>query len=58
MGGLLSHPADKFDSFNTPFWREYPFSLPCFIAAAFAVFAVSVGFFTLPEVCHIHQITS
>ena len=50
LGGLLSHPEKHFEAFNTPFWNEYPFALPCFIASAFALFAVVFAYFTIEEV--------
>lgn len=50
MGGLLSYPAKDFKIFDTPFWREYPFSLPCFVAALLAVIGVVFAFFFAEEV--------
>lgn len=49
IGGLLAHPERRSEMFDTPFWREYPFSLPCFVAAGAAGLFVIVGFFTLEE---------
>lgn len=50
LGGLLAHPERNFSLFRTKFWIEYPFVLPCFVAAGFAVFVVILGFFFLEEV--------
>ena len=50
LGGLLSHPARTMPFFNSPFWREYPFALPCFAASAFAFFATILAVLALPEV--------
>ncbi|KAG8688077.1 hypothetical protein FRC11_006107 [Ceratobasidium sp. 423] len=30
LGGLLAHPERRWKAFQTPFWNEYPFILPCF----------------------------
>ena len=51
LGGLLAHPARNFTLFQTPFWYEYPFALPCFVASVFAACFVIMGYFALPEVC-------
>ena len=51
LGGLLAHPARNFTLFQTPFWYEYPFALPCFVASVFAGCFVIMGYFALPEVC-------
>ncbi|KAG8742993.1 hypothetical protein FRC10_000563 [Ceratobasidium sp. 414] len=45
LGGLLAHPERRWKSFDTPFWREYPFLLPCLVGAVFAI--ISVGFGTV-----------
>ncbi|KAF8585705.1 MFS general substrate transporter [Ramaria rubella] len=49
LGGFLAHPARTFSFFQTKFWYEYPFALPCFFASAFAFFSVIIGCFTLQE---------
>ncbi|CAE6445274.1 unnamed protein product [Rhizoctonia solani] len=37
LGGTLSHPAKLLPSiFDTPFWNEYPYFLPCLIAAIYS----------------------
>ncbi|QRV91521.1 major facilitator superfamily transporter [Ceratobasidium sp. AG-Ba] len=45
LGGLLAHPERRWKVFDTPFWHEYPFLLPCLVGAAFAI--ISVGFGTV-----------
>ncbi|KLO06628.1 MFS general substrate transporter [Schizopora paradoxa] len=49
IGGLLAHPERRSKLFDTPFWREYPFSLPCFVSAGAAGIFVVFGYFTLDE---------
>lgn len=49
LGGLLSHPARTMPYFDTPFWREYPFALPCFVAAVFALIFTVLAVYTVPE---------
>ncbi|KAL5482742.1 hypothetical protein ACEPAI_9336 [Sanghuangporus weigelae] len=49
MGGLLAHPERNFKIFDTPFWREYPFALPCFISSLFAIFGVIFAYFFTEE---------
>lgn len=58
LGGLLSHPARNFKAFgfDTPFWRTYPFSFPCFVAATGAVAAAVRAFFTLQEASSIFRV--
>ncbi|EJD05642.1 MFS general substrate transporter [Fomitiporia mediterranea MF3/22] len=49
LGGLLSHPSRTMPVFDRSFWRNYPFSLPCFIAAAIAGLSVIWAYFALDE---------
>ncbi|KNC99651.1 uncharacterized protein SPPG_09241 [Spizellomyces punctatus DAOM BR117] len=50
VGGLLSQPALTFPSwFDTPFWREYPFLLPCLVSAAVSTIGFTIGYFNLKE---------
>jgi len=49
LGGLLAHPERNFSLFQSKFWFDYPFALPCFVASAFAVIAVVAGYLTLEE---------
>jgi len=51
MGGLLAHPQDSWPGLFAPsFWREYPYFLPCAVAAFFVVLAYFMLFFFLEEV--------
>ncbi|KAG8790969.1 hypothetical protein FRC12_010499 [Ceratobasidium sp. 428] len=55
IGGTLSNPAKHLPRvFDTPFWNEYPYFLPCLIAAAFtaSIFVISALF--LEETHHPH----
>ncbi|KAJ1311352.1 hypothetical protein OPQ81_009845 [Rhizoctonia solani] len=49
LGGLLAHPERRWRVFQTPFWNEYPFILPCFVGAAFSLVSVLFGFFFVEE---------
>ncbi|KAF8507371.1 MFS general substrate transporter [Hysterangium stoloniferum] len=49
LGGLLAHPERHFSLFQSKFWFDYPFALPCFLASAFAICAVAAGYLTLEE---------
>ncbi|KAF8310420.1 MFS general substrate transporter [Clavulina sp. PMI_390] len=50
LGGILAHPERHWPViFDSTFWRRYPFALPCFVGAGFALFAVGCGIFLLPE---------
>ncbi|KAG9318274.1 major facilitator superfamily domain-containing protein [Chiua virens] len=49
IGGSFSHPADKYQIFDSEFWREYPYFLPCLIAAITAVIGVVLGYTFLEE---------
>jgi hypothetical protein len=47
----LSSPSERhFSLFSGKFWRAYPFALPCFVGAGFAISAVIVGSIFLKEV--------
>lgn len=50
MGGLLTHPEHKFSLFQTRFWMENPFALPCFVSAALTIVGVVLAYFLLDEV--------
>lgn len=58
IGGLLSHPERNIPFFDTPFWNKYPFALPCFISAGFAVFALIFGALVIEEVRKVHTTVS
>jgi hypothetical protein len=51
IGGFLSHPERHWPkAFAGKFWAKYPFSLPCFVGAGFALCAVSYAAIVLEEV--------
>ena len=38
MGGALSKPSERFPNvFGDTFWKEYPYFLPCLVAASFVL---------------------
>lgn len=37
IGALLSHPERRWPEFRYPFWRMYPYVLPCLFGAAYAL---------------------
>ncbi|KAF8325220.1 major facilitator superfamily domain-containing protein [Cantharellus anzutake] len=50
IGGSLQHPAQRFPAyFDHPFWREYPYFLPCLVAASFPILAFFIGIMFLKE---------
>lgn len=50
VGGGLSHPEKRWPRlFGNPFWRSFPYALPCFVGAAYAVITVIVGQIVLKE---------
>ncbi|KAG8693332.1 hypothetical protein FRC09_010578 [Ceratobasidium sp. 395] len=49
LGGLLAHPEQRFGLFNTPFWAEYPYLLPCLVGAVIGLLAIIPGVFCLEE---------
>jgi len=51
IGGFLAHPERHWRrTFDTEFWRTYPFALPCFVGAGFTFFAVICGLLFIREV--------
>ncbi|KIJ40988.1 hypothetical protein M422DRAFT_172891 [Sphaerobolus stellatus SS14] len=50
LGGLLAHPEHHFTMFHSEFWNNHPFALPCFVAGAYAIFSIILGYVYLPEV--------
>ncbi|KAG9091839.1 hypothetical protein FRC06_000357 [Ceratobasidium sp. 370] len=55
LGGTLSHPAALLPSvFDTPFWREYPYFLPCLVTAIFTAGVLIYSAFSLEETLHTH----
>lgn len=50
IGGVLSRPQDHWpDRFSHPFWAEYPYFLPCLVAAAYAFLSFFVTAMYLEE---------
>ncbi|KIJ60665.1 hypothetical protein HYDPIDRAFT_43197 [Hydnomerulius pinastri MD-312] len=50
IGGSFSHPASKYpEAFDYEFWRDYPYFLPCLIAAIVAIIGVILGYAFLEE---------
>ncbi|KAB5591431.1 zinc induced facilitator 1 protein [Ceratobasidium theobromae] len=43
LGGLLAHPERRWTMFQTPFWNEYPFLLPCLVGAGFSLVSILFG---------------
>ncbi|CAE6442044.1 unnamed protein product [Rhizoctonia solani] len=55
LGGTLSHPAKHLPSlFDTPFWNEYPYFLPCLTAAVYASCVFVVGALFLKETHNVY----
>jgi MFS family permease len=52
LGGLLAHPERRWKAFQTPFWHEYPFILPCFVGAGFSLISVLFGILFVQEVSY------
>ncbi len=51
IGGFLAHPERHWPKvFAGEFWAKYPFSLPCFVGAGFALCAVAYATIALKEV--------
>lgn len=51
MGGALARPADNFpDLFSGSFWEDYPYFLPCGVAASVVAATTIILFFFLEEV--------
>ncbi|KIM24917.1 hypothetical protein M408DRAFT_26701 [Serendipita vermifera MAFF 305830] len=50
VGGALAHSERRFPKlFDTEFWRKYPYALPCFVGAAYALVCAFVGQLVLKE---------
>ncbi|KAG8780303.1 hypothetical protein FRC12_023220 [Ceratobasidium sp. 428] len=55
LGGTFSHPARlRPGLFDTPFWNEYPYFLPCLMTAIFTAFILVFSAFSLEETLHSH----
>lgn len=51
MGGVLSRPSDRFPkAFSSTFWKQYPYFLPCGVAAAFCALSFLATALLLQEV--------
>jgi len=51
ISGFLAHPERHWPRlFAGKFWAKYPFSLPCFVGAGFALCAVAYAAIVLKEV--------
>ncbi|KAI0916406.1 hypothetical protein AcV5_006893 [Taiwanofungus camphoratus] len=50
IGGTFANPATEFPRwFDTPFWRTYPYFLPCLVTALIATIALILAVFVLEE---------
>jgi len=50
VGGQFSRPAERMPLlFDTPFWQDHPYALPCFAAAGFSFTCMIIAFFYLEE---------
>ncbi|KAG8221011.1 major facilitator superfamily domain-containing protein [Butyriboletus roseoflavus] len=50
IGGAFARPADRFPGFFTsPFWENYPYFLPCAVAASVVAVTTIILFFFLEE---------
>ncbi len=50
IGGVLSNPADVFGGFfDTEFWRNHPYLLPCIFASSLSAISLILAYFKLPE---------
>ena len=53
IGGQLAKPADRWPHiFTHPFWKEYPYFLPCAVSAAFCGFCFLTTAIFFKEVCY------
>ena len=51
IGGVLSRPQDRWPHvFSHPFWTDYPYFLPCLVAASFMFTSFVVTALYLQEV--------
>tara|TARA_B100000686_G_scaffold342865_1_gene422747 strand:- start:121 stop:1431 length:1311 start_codon:yes stop_codon:yes gene_type:complete len=50
VGGVLSDPASGIGGpFDSQFWSDYPYLLPCLFSSAMSAIALLLAFFKLPE---------
>ncbi|KAH9023398.1 MFS general substrate transporter [Lactarius pseudohatsudake] len=58
IGGMLSRPQDRWPRFfSHPFWAEYPYSLPCFVAAACGCASITANVTYLRETVKFDSLT-
>ncbi|KAH9015506.1 MFS general substrate transporter [Lactarius hengduanensis] len=58
IGGMLSRPQDRWPRFfSHPFWAEYPYSLPCFVAAACGCASFTANVIYLKETVKFDSLT-
>ena len=51
IGGFLAHPERHWpELFAGKFWAKYPFSLPCFFGAGYALCVIAYASIVLKEV--------
>lgn len=54
IGGVLSRPQDRWPArFSHHFWGDYPYFLPCLVAACYALLALVLSTMYLKEVYHL-----
>ena len=50
IGGLLSNPASGIGGpFDTTFWKQYPYLLPCLLSSVLSLLSLFLAFTKLPE---------
>ncbi|EJD37989.1 MFS general substrate transporter [Auricularia subglabra TFB-10046 SS5] len=50
LGGTLSHPHERYPEwFGSPFWRDYPYLLPCLISACYSLLIFGLALLFLRE---------
>jgi len=53
IGGILSRPQDRWShTFSHPFWADYPYFLPCLVAATFTCISFVITALYLKETLH------
>jgi len=50
VGGVLSDPANGIGgAFETSFWQDYPYLLPCLVSSLMSLLSLILAYFRLPE---------
>ena len=50
LGGILANPADGIGGiFNTPFWEDYQYLLPCIFSSILSIISLIMAYFWLEE---------